>query len=83
MVSYVLEVNELKKHFHVGKRVFNAIAVISFRLKKGSSLGIVVESGSGKSALARLILGLIEPTAEKVTLIGRANAIRSKDDYLR
>lgn len=80
MASYVLEVNELKKHFPVGKRVLKAIDGISFRLEKGKSLGIVGESGSGKSTLARLILGLIEPTAGTVTLFGRANAIRSKKE---
>jgi ABC-type glutathione transport system ATPase component len=44
---------------------------VSFALERGETLGLVGESGSGKSTIARMVLGLIEPTAGTVTFDGQ------------
>jgi peptide/nickel transport system ATP-binding protein len=74
----VLEVVGLDKRFHVrpsrlGERpkTVHAVSDVSFRLPAGSTLGIVGESGCGKSTTARLIMGLIERDAGDVLLDGR------------
>ncbi len=82
----VLEVIGLDKRFHVRPTAFgekaktvHAVSDVSFRLPVGSTLGIVGESGCGKSTTARLIMGLIELDAgdillddENVTMTGDA-----------
>jgi peptide/nickel transport system ATP-binding protein len=70
---HLLEVNNLKKHFEVsGKKNSNVRAVdgISFGLKEGETLGLVGESGCGKSTAARAILKLLEPTSGEVLYKG-------------
>jgi ABC-type microcin C transport system duplicated ATPase subunit YejF len=47
------------------------VADVSLRIERGETLGLVGESGSGKSTVARLILGLIEPTAGSVRFDGQ------------
>ena len=73
----VLEVRDLKKHFPVrrgffGRRVGTVYAVdgISFALNAGETLGLVGESGCGKSTAGKMILKLIEPTAGQISLNG-------------
>lgn len=57
--NIVLKVKNLQTKFHVGKRIVHAVNGISFDLKKGSTLGIVGESGCGKSVTAHSILQLL------------------------
>jgi oligopeptide/dipeptide ABC transporter ATP-binding protein len=73
----VLEVRDLKKHFPVrrgffGRQVGTVYAVdgISFALNPGETLGLVGESGCGKSTAGKMILKLIEPTAGQIYLDG-------------
>jgi len=62
---YILEVAGMTKHFNVGgnfgksRKVVQAVSDVSFRIREGTTLGIVGESGCGKSTTARLIMGLI------------------------
>ncbi len=69
----LLEVESLKKHFPQQKNIFgqvkswiHAVNDVSFKIAKGSTLGLVGESGCGKTTLGRAILRLIEPTSGKV-----------------
>jgi peptide/nickel transport system ATP-binding protein len=72
----LLEVRALSKHFPVrsgflGKAgVVRAVDDVSFSVDKGEVLGIVGESGCGKSTTARLVIGLIEPDAGSIVLDG-------------
>ncbi|AJD90055.1 peptide ABC transporter substrate-binding protein [Jeotgalibacillus malaysiensis] len=74
----LLRVENLKKHFPIrggilGKEVGSVKAVegVSFEVKKGETLGIVGESGCGKSTTGRMLLRLIEPTDGKVYFEGQ------------
>ncbi|MFQ6394648.1 dipeptide ABC transporter ATP-binding protein [Nocardia sp. KC 131] len=50
---------------------FIAVDEVSFRLKRGTTTAIVGESGSGKSTVAQMVLGLLDPTAGKVSFDGK------------
>lgn len=73
-----LTVDNLKKHFPVTGGVFLrqtgsvfALDGVSFSLKKGETLGIVGESGCGKTTLGRCVMGLYRPTSGQVMLNGK------------
>lgn len=73
----LLEVNDLSVHFPIkggifGRTVdhFKAVDKVSFKLRKGMTLGLVGESGCGKTTLGRSILRLIEPTGGQVIYDG-------------
>ena len=73
----VLEVKDLKKHFPVRKGLLSRLSAkvyavdgISFAIRAGETLGLVGESGCGKSTAGKLILKLIEPTAGEISLDG-------------
>jgi oligopeptide/dipeptide ABC transporter ATP-binding protein len=78
-VKNILEVRDLTKHFpiHVGllrREVGSVKAVdgVSFELREGETLGLVGESGCGKTTLGRCVLRLIEPTSGSIVLEARA-----------
>lgn len=67
----LVTVDQVKKYFNVGNnRTLKAVDGISFDLYKGETLGLVGESGCGKSTAGRTILRLYEPTDGKVTFKG-------------
>ena len=71
MADTILEVNGLKKYFKTPKGMLHAVDDVSFKLERGTTLGVVGESGCGKSTLGRSILRLIEPTAGEVKFEGK------------
>lgn len=66
----LLKVNGLKKYFDVNHRTLKAVDGLSFELYKGETLGLVGESGCGKSTAGRTILRLYEPTEGTVNFDG-------------
>lgn len=71
MSEVLLEVKNLKKYFDTPSGVLHAVDDVSFRLEKGKTLGVVGESGCGKSTTGRAILRLHEPTSGEVIFEGR------------
>ncbi|MFH8464625.1 dipeptide ABC transporter ATP-binding protein [Streptomyces sp. NPDC017991] len=63
----VLEAVGLRREFGRGKRAFAAVDDVSLTVRRGETLGIVGESGSGKTTLGRMLVGLLEPTAGRVS----------------
>ena len=71
MSEYLLEVNNLKKYFKTNRGMLHAVDDISFKLEKGKTLGIVGESGCGKSTTGRCVMRLIEPTSGEILFEGK------------
>ena len=80
----LLEVKNLKKYFNTPRGLLHAVDDVTFTIDKGRTLGVVGESGCGKSTTGRSILRLIEPTAGEVIFEGQdvckldAEAMRKK-----
>ncbi len=75
MSEYILEVNDLKQYFPVrtgwfGSLPLKAVDGVSFNIKPGETLGLVGESGCGKTTVGRTILHLYKPTAGDVIYNG-------------
>jgi len=69
--KYLLEVEGLTKYFNTPAGLLHAVDGVSFKIERGKTLGIVGESGCGKSTTGRTILKLIEPTAGKIIFDGQ------------
>ena len=71
MAENILEVKQLKKYFKKARGTLHAVDDVSFTIEKGKTLGIVGESGCGKSTTGRAILRLLEPTDGQVIFNGQ------------
>ena len=78
MTDSLVEVEQLTKHFAVRQGVFarghaqvHAVEGVTLEVRRGETLGIVGESGCGKSTTARLMLRLLDPTAGTIRFDGR------------
>ena len=74
----LVAVHGLKKHFPIHKGVFSrvsgqvyAVDGVSFEIRRGETLGLVGESGCGKSTVGRTLLKLLEPTEGKIIVRGK------------
>ncbi len=83
MGDVILEVRNLKKYFPTPKGVVHAVDGISFSIDRGKTLGVVGESGCGKSTTGRLILRLLDPTEGNVLFQGEDIAYLSKRELNR
>lgn len=71
MSDNILEVRNLKKYFKTSRGMLHAVDDINFTIERGKTLGLVGESGCGKSTTGRVILRLIEPTDGEVIFEGK------------
>ena len=70
--DYLLEVKGLKKYFKVGgRKTLKAVDGVSFYIRKGETLGVVGESGCGKTTCGRTCLGMYKKTGGDVKYLGR------------
>src|SRR5881398_1283186 len=83
----LLETTDLTKHFSVrrgtlgfGTGLVRAVDSISFTIDAATTLGLVGESGCGKTTTSRLILGLERPTAGRIRFEGKDVATLGRDD---
>ncbi|WP_066504084.1 ABC transporter ATP-binding protein [Abyssisolibacter fermentans] len=74
----LLEINNLKKYFPIKSGLFGktsdyvkAVDDISFKIYKGETLGLVGESGCGKSTTGKMIVNLLDPTSGEILFEGR------------
>ena len=67
----LLEVTDLRKYFKTPKGNLHAVDDVSYKIEEGKTLGVVGESGCGKSTTGRAVLRLLEPTAGKVVFDGQ------------
>ena len=79
----IVEVKDLKQHFNISMGLFKnkplkAVDGVSFSIKRGETLGLVGESGCGKTTVGRTLLHLYKPTAGEIYYNGKL--IRSKHD---
>src|SRR5579872_3590096 len=87
MAEPILEVKNLKKYFPIKKGIFSkvvghvkAVDDVSFTINRGETLGLVGESGCGKTTTGRAILRLIEPTAGSVKFEGKEVTTMGRDE---
>ena len=83
----MLQVEDLKTHFHTRDGVVRAVDGVSFSLDKGQTIGIVGESGSGKSVTCYSLLGLIPMPPGKIeggtAKLGELDLLSASEEELR
>jgi len=82
MANKILEVKNLKKYFSTPKGMLHAVDDVTFTIEEGKTLGVVGESGCGKSTTGRAILRLHEPTSGEVIFNGE-NILTKNSDEMR
>jgi len=86
--EYLLTVEDLKMYFNVNSGLFKskqlkAVDGVTMQIKKGETLGLVGESGCGKTTVGRTIMHLYQPTSGKVVFNGREIKTKADIKYLR
>src|SRR5712692_9402879 len=86
MAENLLEVNNLKTYFFTRAGVVKAVDDVSFVMKPGEALGVVGESGCGKSVTALSVIRLVETPPRKRngrdTNVNRQNMLKKNQDAL-
>lgn len=70
MSDVLLDVKNVKKYFKTPKGILHAVDDVTFSINRGETLGVVGESGCGKSTTGRVVLRLLEPTEGSIILDG-------------
>ena len=70
-MSALLEVRKLTVHYPARKGVVHAVDDVSFAIAEGETLGLVGESGCGKSSTAKAVLKLVDPTSGEISWRGK------------
>ena len=79
----ILETKNLKKYYKVKDGLLHAVDGVSISIEKGQTLGVVGESGCGKSTFGRVVLGLEKPTGENVLFDGKSITHCSRSEMKR
>ena len=79
----LMAVKNLKKHFKVGNGMLHAVDDITFSIDEGKTLGVVGESGCGKTTLGRTILHLLDLTAGQIIFEGKDISHPTKTELRR
>jgi len=88
MTQPVLEVQNLQKHYEIKtgfrkKKTIEALKGVSFSVMPKTTLGIVGETGCGKSTLAKTIMQIVEPSSGDILIEGKSFKQISKKEYRR
>lgn len=78
----ILEVENLKKYFHTSSGDVHSVDGVSFAIQKGETLGLVGESGCGKTTTGRTIIKLYEPTEGKIIFDGHDITHKTQKEML-
>ena len=84
--EYLIEVEDLKQHFPIKTGFFKttplkAVDGVSFNIKPGETLGLVGESGCGKTTVGRTLLRLYEPTSGTIKFNGEEITSKNMPEY--
>ena len=71
MEQTILTVNNVSKNFTDRKEEIHAVKNVSFSIKQGECLGLIGESGSGKSTVANIVSGFVKPDSGEVFFTGK------------
>jgi len=78
----LVEVKDLKKYFHLSQgKVLKAVDGVSFSIKKGETLGLVGESGCGKSTTGRTVIKIYDPTDGRIFFDGKDITRNGRREY--
>ena len=79
----ILEARHLKKYFKTGRKLLRAVDDVSFFIRKGETLGLVGESGCGKTTCGRTCIGIYERTDGEVLYKGKdIHALKGREERL-
>lgn len=71
MDSNILKIDNLCKDFQTDRGIFTAVDHVSFHIAEGECVGLIGESGSGKTTVANIIAGLVEPNGGMIQFAGK------------